>query len=259
MSQIVYEVQEEIGVLRVNRPEARNALSWEAQDAFAAAVRQAASDAKLRVLIVTGTGSHAFVSGGDLRQLAGDPQPEDGRRLQRTMTDALNRLQALPLPTIAAVNGDAIGGGAEILTACDLRLAAAHARIRFAQVQVGLSTGWGGGVRLIRLVGLGHGLDLLLTGRYVPPDEALRIGLLQEVVPEGEDLLARARALAHRLRRLPADALAGVKAMAYAAAGQPATVARQREEALFLSLYGSENHREALRAFLERRPPRFNQ
>lgn len=258
MSPIIYEVQEQIGILRVNRPEARNALSWEAQEAFAAAVRQAGADPELRALIVTGAGNRAFVSGGDLRQLANEPQREDGVRLQRTMTDALARLQQLPLPTIAAVNGDAIGGGAEILTACDLRLAAAHARIRFAQVHVGLSTGWGGGWRLVQLVGLGHGLDLLLTGRYISPREALHMGLLQEIAPEGEDVLERTLALAHRLRQLPADALAGVKSLARAAVGEAPAVARQREEALFLSLYGSENHREALRAFLERRTPRFN-
>ena len=125
-NEIILTQQGGIATLRVNRPEARNALNWTAQAAFAAAVAQVAGDTAVRVLIITGTGDKAFVSGGDLKELSQHPEREAGERLNRVMRDALGQLTRLPIPVIAAVNGDAFGGGCEILTACELRLAASR-------------------------------------------------------------------------------------------------------------------------------------
>ena len=161
---ILFQISGNIATLRVNRPEARNALNWEAQELFARHVSELARAADVRALIITGTGD-AFVSGGDLKELAGEEPAAAGERLNRIMSDALLQLMELPFPVIAAVNGHAVGGGCEILTACDLRLAREGVFLRHAQVQLGLTTGWGGAGRLVRLVGQSRATYLLLTGQ----------------------------------------------------------------------------------------------
>ncbi|MDX1687853.1 MAG: enoyl-CoA hydratase/isomerase family protein [Candidatus Promineifilaceae bacterium] len=253
---IAYHVEDGIGVLRIERPRARNALDWAAQEQFAATVDAAARDESLRALIITASGP-AFVSGGDLKELAQHADRASGERLNRVMGSALAQLIDLPLPVLAAVNGDAAGGGWEIITACDLRLMAAHAHLRFAQVRVGLTTGWGGAGRLVRLVGRSRALELLLSGRDIAADEAQRIGLVHRVVPAGEGVLTAAQAWAESLKALPRGALAAMKRLVYAAGDDAAVNEYERE--LFLNLWASPNHREALAAFLEKRPPRFNQ
>ena len=260
-SGIHYENEAGVALLRVDRPEARNALSWAAQEAFARAVDAASGAAEggaLRVLIITGTGP-AFVAGGDLKELAGYGAPADGARLNRIMSRALDRLQQLPAPVIAAINGDAVGGGCEILLACDLRLMAAGARLRFAQGAMGLTTGWGGTARLVRQVGQSRALDLLLTGRAVEAEEAQEIGLIHRIVPPGADTLVEAQAWARELQKWPRDALAALKRLVYATGSRADEAVAAYERTLFVQLWGSENHQEAVRAFLEKRRPRFNQ
>ena len=247
-----------IALLEINRPQARNALNWEAQDLFAHAVRRIAQSAAARVVIITARGDQAFVSGGDLQELAQAPGKEDGLRLSEVMTHALDQLAQLPLPVLCAINGDAVGGGCEIVTACDLRLMARHARLRFGQVQVGLSTGWGGGRRLVAQIGQSRATDLLLTGRPVDAAEAHALGLVQRVVDAPGTVREAALALARDLQRLPADALATLKDVIRVAATSTPDMAAAHEQARFLALYGSSNHREALRAFVEKRAPDFN-
>ena len=200
--EIILTYQEGIATLRVNRPEARNALNWSAQEGFAAAVAEVAGNTAVRVLIITGTGDKAFVSGGDLKELSQHPEREAGERLNRVMRDALVALTGLPIPVIAAINGDAFGGGCEILTACDLRVAASQARFCFAQVRNALCTGWGGTGRLVNLLGQARSLDLLLTARIFTAEEAQQMGLVQQVVDEAE-LATAVTALAHSLRTSP--------------------------------------------------------
>lgn len=256
---IICTVHQDVAVLRVNRPEARNALNWAAQEQFSAAINQAAETAGLRVLVVTGTGRRAFVSGGDLKELAGYPEPEAGARLHRTMSQALAEMMALPCPVIAAMNGDAFGGGCEILTACDLRLAAAHARLGFAQVRNALTTGWGGTGRLVRLVGQSRAMELLLTGRVLAAAEAQAIGLVHRVVPEGEDVLPAAMAWAEEFKKLPAGALAATKSLVQSAGQSSLPEITSLERRLFAGLWSAPDHQEALQAFLDKREPIFNQ
>lgn len=252
---IAYQVEDGVGVLRIDRPGARNALDWAAQEQFAATVDAAAGDETLCALIITGAGS-TFVSGGDLKELARHLDRTSGERLNRVMSGALARLVDLPVPVLAAVNGDAVGGGWEIASACDLRLMAADARLRFAQVRVGLTTGWGGAGRLVRQIGQSRALELLMSGRDVGAEEAKRIGFVHRVVPAGEDVLAAAQAWAAALEALPRGALAAMKRLVYAAGADAGVNDYERE--LFLDLWGSSDHREALAAFLEKRPARFN-
>ncbi len=244
--------QDGIVTLRVNRPEARNALNWAAQAQFAAAVADVAADTAVRVLIITGAGKKAFVSGGDLKELSQHPEREAGERLNRVMRDALEQLTRLPIPVIAAINGDAFGGGCEILTACDLRLAASHARFCFAH------TGWGGTGRLVNLLGQAWALDLLLTSRIFPAQEAQQLGLVQQVVEDSAGLETAVAHLAQSLTTLPKHALAASKQLVYAAS-QPATAElSQLETELFVDLWSQPDHLEALAAFREKRGPVFS-
>lgn len=248
--------QNGIATLRVNRPAARNALNWAAQEQFAAAVAQVGSDTAVRVLIITGTGDKAFVSGGDLKELSQHPEPEAGARLNRVMRDALVQLTRLPIPVIAAVNGDAFGGGCEILTACDLRLAASHARFCFAQVRNALCTGWGGTERLVNLLGRARALDLLLTARIFNAQAAQGMGLVQQVADEG-GLETAVSQLTHSLIQLPQHALAASKQLIYAASHTTPDGVNQLETELFVNLWAEPDHLEALAAFREKRKPAF--
>lgn len=250
---------QQIAVLRVHRPRARNALNWYAQQRFADLVADVAQDTTIRVLIITGTGDRAFVSGGDLKELAQHPQRAAGERLNRIMTAALTNLTKLPIPVIAAINGDALGGGCEILTACDLRIAAAKARFSFAHVKNGLTTGWGGGSRLIQLIGLSRAMELLLTARMFDAAEALQLGLVQRIVSEHEDVLESAIQWAAELVALPREALAATKFLAYAVHRLPPSDLEKYAAAQFVNLWETADHKEALDAFKQKRTPLFNQ
>lgn len=255
---ITYDVRDEIGVLCVNRLGARNALNWAAQERFAEVIAAASQNPALRVLIITGAGHQAFVAGGDLKELSRHGDRAGGERLNRTMGQALSRLTELPIPVIAAVNGDAFGGGCEIVTACDLRLAANHARFQFAHIRNALTTGWGGTGRLVRLIGQSRAMELLLTGRTLTSQEAQAIGLVHEVVQSGDELMKIARQWAERLVQLPRAALAANKALVYAAASQPLPDVYALESRLFVEMWVHPDHHEAMQAFNEKRPPHFN-
>lgn len=245
-----------IALLRVNRPAARNALTWIAQEEFAAAVA-AARNETIHALIITGAGG-SFVSGGDLKELAGHPEAPAAERLNRVMSGALAGLLDLPYPVIAAVEGDAVGGGCEILTACDLRLAGTGARLSFRQVQNGLTTGWGGTARLVSLIGQSRAMELLLTGRTIDAEEARAMGLIHRIVPPGNDVLEEAYAWAGEVSRLPRRALAAIKSLVHAAVHLSLPDANALETQLFINLWPSADHLEAMNAFAEKRPPVFN-
>ncbi len=255
-SSIGYQVDRGVAVLKINRPEARNALNWLAQTEFSAAVEKAAGDPSLRVMIITASGDKAFAAGGDLKELADHPEKVHAERLNRVMGAALERLTRLPAPVICAVNGEAIGGGCEIVTACDLRVAANHARFRFAQVQVGLTTGWGGAARLVHLLGASRAMELLLTGRAIDAQEAMAMGLVHRLVKH-EEVLAAALSWADELRFLPRAALAALKRLTWQTADQSLQSAYQLEKELFIDLWPSTDHLEAMAAFKDKRRPNY--
>jgi enoyl-CoA hydratase len=254
--EVTYEEQTDRAVIRIQRPSARNALNWTAQEQFATAVAQAADSAHIRALLVTADGRDAFAAGGDLKELINHPEPEAGERLQTTMGNALRQLTSLPIPVIAAVNGNAFGGGCEIMTACDLRLAVPQAQFGFIQVKVALTTGWGGAARLARLVGQSRATELLLTGRLFDAQEALQIGFLHRLAAPGQDALAAAHQWADELVRLPRQALAATKALVHAG-DQPLDDQYRLERQLFVHLWPLPDHLEAMAAFVAKRPPRF--
>ena len=175
------------------------------------------------------------------------------------MSAALAQLTDLPCPVIAAVDGDAVGGGCEILTACDLRVASADARFAFRQIHNGLTTGWGGTSRLVALIGQSRAMELLLTGRTFDAAEAQALGLIHRVAPMGTGALDAAYAWAEELRQLPRHALAALKTLVQAATYLPSLNANRLETQLFTRLWPAADHIEAMDAFVQKRAPRFNQ
>jgi enoyl-CoA hydratase len=251
MAEIEFSVDaQSVGQLTVNRPAVRNALNWSAMSAFADAVERAHDTPDLRALVVTGTGN-AFISGGDINELQHYPSRADGLRLATGMGDALQRLEALPCPTIAALNGPARGGGAEIAVACDLRVMAEDADIGFVQARLGITTAWGGGQRLLRAVGYARALDLLATGRVLSPAEALALRLINQVTPAG-GALAAARELGAQIAAHPPAATQAAKRILRLSLAHTEGLAMESERAEFPPLWDTEYRRAAVRKFLKR-------
>lgn len=254
--EILFEIDKlGIATLTVNRPLARNALSWAAQAQFAEKITAVSKNTAVRVLIITGSGKKAFVSGGDLKELINYPKREDAQRLKQTMGNALEQLTQLPVPVMAAINGDAFGGGCELLTACDLRISAQHARFCFAQVKNGLTSGWGATGRLVPLMGKSRAMELLLSGRVFEAKEAQQIGFIHRVA-EG-NVKQAAREWAESFVNLPQNALGSIKQLVNTAVYTSPEQLNALEESLFLDLWTHPNHHEAVTAFLEKRPPIF--
>lgn len=173
-------------VVTIDRPDKRNALSLETFRGLATAFGPAAVDDGLALAVLTGRGDRAFAAGGDLHELMGVRTREDAEAVTLLARDAFDRIRRFPVPVVAAVNGDAFGGGAELAMACDARFAAPQARIGFLQGRLGIPTAWGGGIDLMRQIGSARALELLATSRMVPAEEACAIGLVQGVAPAGE-------------------------------------------------------------------------
>jgi len=202
-------------VITIDRPDARNALAAGTIGELDAALEELArGDASVAVL--TGAGDRAFVSGGDLKELESQRGAEFAAGMAAGMRRTLDRIAELPIPVIAAVNGAALGGGAETAIACDFRIAADDARIGFTQVLLGLMPAWGGIERLAASTGRSRALYLLLTGTVLSGQEAAAWGLVEESVPR-PGFESRWRGLAAQVARAPRPALAGIKAAMQAA------------------------------------------
>jgi enoyl-CoA hydratase/carnithine racemase len=206
---LLLEVTRGVATLSINRPKSRNALGLQTMAELGHALDQIKS-VGARVLVIRGTGDKAFCAGGDLKELEHMRSEADAASMARRMRATLDRLPQLSIPVIAGLNGDAFGGGAELAVACDIRIAAVHARIGFAQVTLGLMPAWGASERLAALLGRGRALHLLLGGHAIGADDALRMGLVEEVVPSvGFDM--RLAELASLIAAAPVAAIAGIK------------------------------------------------
>jgi enoyl-CoA hydratase len=204
-----------VSVLTIDRPEARNAIARATMQELAAALDEVERSAA-RVLVVTGAGTRVFVAGGDLKELAAIRSHDDAVAMAKTMRSVLDRFATLPVPVVAALNGDAYGGGAEVAVACDIRIAADDVRCGFNQVALGIMPAWGGIERLTALVGRGRALALMTTGRVLDAQSALAHGLFDDVVPR-ERFDQHWRDVAAQIACAPRDALVGIKAAQRAA------------------------------------------
>lgn len=247
-------------VLRLNRPEAGNAISREVAEALGAQLAACASDASLRALVITGSGPRYFCTGGDVKAYAALESPEALDRVFNIMREVCDAIEALPVPVIAALNGYTVGGGAELSLACDLRIAEASAQIGFPQSRLGIAPGWDGTERLLRTVGRASAARLLFSGKRVSAAEALALRLVDEVVPDG-GALAAALAFAATCTEVAPLSLGAIKQalreaqLAGTAEAQQAARLRARRD--FGRLWFTEDHKEAERAFAEKRAPRF--
>lgn len=255
-NRVLYESKDGIARLTINRPEKLNALDRLTMQEIDRAVAAAGDDASAGVLIVTGMGEKAFVAGADIGELASQT-PVEGAAFARRGQEVLNRLERLGKPSIAAINGYALGGGLELAMACTLRVAADTARLGQPEVTLGIIPGYGGTQRLSRLVGAGRALEILLSGEPIDAREAHRIGLVNRVVPAAE-LTAAAEALARTLlSRAPVALRYALQAVHE---GLQMTLAEglSMEAALFGLTCATEDMREGTRAFVEKRKPLFS-
>jgi enoyl-CoA hydratase len=242
-----------VATLTLHRPQALNALSAELLRELARAVREVRRDAAVRALVVTGSGEKAFCAGADIAAMAAMSAAE-GHAYSALGHEVFARLEALAIPVVAAVNGVALGGGLELALACDLIVASARARLGQPEINLGLIPGFGGTQRLVRRLGLGRARELIYLGHMVPAEEALRIGLVERVVPP-EQVLDEAHKLAAELAAKPPLALAQAKRSTALAADADLTTGCRAEVDAFGVVFASEDRREGLEAFLGKRPP----
>lgn len=243
-------------VLRLNRPEAGNAINLATAQDLSACVESCSADASLRALVITGAGDRFFCTGGDVKAYANVASPRELNATFDLIRDLLDAIEALPCPVLAAINGYAIGGGAELALACDLRIMEASAQIGFPQSRLGILPGWDGIERLLPLVGRGAATRLLLTGLRVSAAEAQAMGLANDIAPDGQGV-TRALELARSLAEVAPLAVAAIKITLREAATGGRKAARQGAREAFTRLWFSEDHKEAERAFAEKRTPRF--
>jgi enoyl-CoA hydratase/carnithine racemase len=248
-----------VATITLNRPERLNALTFEIYTELRDAFRRLGSTPGVRAIVITGAGK-AFSSGGDVHDIIGALLGRDARALldfTRLTCSLVLAIRQCRVPVIAAINGTCAGAGAMIAAASDLRIGAASARIAFLFTRVGLSGADMGAAWLLpRIVGLGRATELLMTGEFVAADDALRIGLYNRVVPDGE-AVAAATALAEQLARGPSFALEMTKDALNREAAMDLQAALEAEAQVQASLMSHADFREAYEAFVAKRPPRF--
>lgn len=243
---------EGIALLRLNRPERLNALNMALRESLAAHFAELAADDTVRCVVITGD-EKAFAAGADLAEL-----------VERTPTDpafaktraAWTAIAEYRRPIIAAVSGFALGGGCELAMHCDIIIAGQGAKLGQPEVKVGIMPGAGGTQRLVRAVGKFAAMRWLLTGDLLSASDALRLGLVSEVVPDGE-VLQHALQIAARIAALPPLAVAAIKKTVLLGADLPLEAALRLESESFQMLFATEDRAEGMRAFLEKRKPAF--
>lgn len=257
---IMLEKQDGIARITFNRPDVLNAFSPKMSDELKEAVKDIAADKDVRVVVVTGAGDRAFMSGADIDKtiLAWVEMTKKGGSVMddHKVYFSPTMLEELPQPVIAAVNGFAMGMGCEVALGCDIRIAADTAQFGQPEIRLGIMCGGGGSVRLTRLVGQGKALEMCLTGDPIDAQEAYRIGLVNQVVPAAE-LENAVTAMVKRLRYKGAIALDSTKKSIYATMEMGVKEAIENEGKLFSDIFKTEDAEEGAKAFLEKRRPEF--
>src|ERR1051325_2525903 len=254
-SNTLFEKKNSIAQVTVNRPKVLNALNMATMEELRAAFHDIKNDAGVRVVILTGAGEKAFIAGADIGELAQNGAVS-GKEYTHRGESVLNLIENLGKPVIACINGFALGGGCEIAMACTMRLASDNAKLGQPEVKLGIIPGYGGTQRLPRLVGKGLAMQLVLSGEMISAQEALRIGLVNEVTPPAE-LIPRAEAIAQKI--IANAPLAVQYAMEAVNKGMEMTLAEGLflEATLFAVSCATEDKKEGTTAFLEKRQAQF--
>jgi enoyl-CoA hydratase len=252
---LLYDKEDGIGIVTVNRPEVRNALNVEAYAEFYTLFQEIEDDPGVRVVILTGSGEKAFISGVDISGMKdkNSVEIEDFVAVARRAND---RVYTLSKPVIAAINGYALGGGFEMAMCCDLLIASENARIGQPEIGLGIVPGGGAMQRFVRIIGIHRAKELIYTGDIIDASTALSIGLVNRVVPL-ESLMPEARALAQKLLSKSSVALSFAKKAINSGTGMSLTAGIDTDETFLARCFDTEDQKEGMNAFAEKRKPVF--
>jgi enoyl-CoA hydratase len=253
---ILVDFSEGITTLTINRPKSLNSLSTATVAELAQAVRAIADNREVKALILTGAGDKAFVAGADIAEMTQMTSPL-ALRFSELGHQLCDSLEALPIPTIAAVNGFALGGGCELAMACDLVYASENAQFGQPEVNLSVIPGFGGTSRLARRVGPHRARELIFTGERLDAQRACTLGLVLAVLP-ADKLMAHCRAVALKIASKGPLAVSQAKKVIGAGADLPLHAANALERQAFAALFGSEDQKEGMNAFLEKRAAHFH-
>jgi len=253
--QILFETKENVAWIRLNRPEKLNALTHDLSGEILDALAQSAKDPDVRAVVITGEG-RGFCAGQDLNDFQTDAELSVADHLRQNYNLLIRAIVDLPKPVIAGVNGVAAGAGASLTFACDVRIASDAASFTQAFVKIGLVPDSGGNWLLPRIVGYAKALELSITGERIKADEAYRIGLVNKVVP-ADEFARELEAYAQAMARMPTLAIGGTKKLMTNALGQTLAETLEAEAVLQQEQAASEDFREGVNAFMEKRDPRF--
>lgn len=253
---ITLEKKGNIAVLKVDVPASRNALSVPIVEYMDTLVDRAASDPEIHCLILTGGGEKSFIAGADINNLV-KMTPEEARYSIEVGHKLFTKIETLPIPTVAAVNGYCLGGGLEIAMCCDIRICSANAKFGLPEITIGMIPGWGGTLRLQRLIGQSRAKSMILRGNMITAQEAERYGLVMEVYGTVEELRREAEQLAEQLAQRAPITMKIDKMLIYdAAVAQPTAIA-QRDALALGFVFTTQDAIEGLTAFLEKRKPQY--
>jgi enoyl-CoA hydratase len=253
---ILYERHDAVALITINRPATLNALDMATLAALDEAVARAASDEAVRVVVFTGAGERAFVAGGDIADLDSRQGLPHYLELGERLHGVFRRIETLDKPTIAAVNGWALGGGTELLLCIDIRIAAASAKFGLPEINLGLFPGAGGSQRLIRQIPLCKAKELMFTGARIDAAEAEKLGLINRVVPDAE-VLSQALALAETIATKSPLVLKLLKRTMSDGLDMPLPSSLRHEQAMIGLVLDTQDAHEGCKAFLQKRPAQF--
>jgi enoyl-CoA hydratase len=253
---IILEVRGSVGVIKINRPKALNALNSATLDDLLAAVNELDAHGEVRVVIVTGEGNKAFVAGADIAEMR-PMNPVQGLAFSQKGHVAISALEKLNKPVIAAVNGYALGGGFEVALACDIIYASEKARLGFPEVTLGILPGFGGTQRTAKLVGLAKAKELILTGKVITAQEAYEMGLLNKVLPD-DQLMAAVEDLAAKMLAAGPIGIRLAKGCINKSLSLEIDSGLDFEAEAFGLCFGTEDQKEGMSAFLEKRTPTYS-
>jgi enoyl-CoA hydratase len=252
---LLFTVEEGIATITFNRPKALNAMNSETMLELFDVATVCKKDENVKVLILTGSGEKAFVAGADISQMQ-NMRPAESLSFMELGNETLRLIETMPKPSIAAVNGYALGGGAEISMACDVRFASENALFGQPEVSLGMMPGWGGTQRLPRLIGMGRAKELIMGGAHIDAKRAYEIGLVNRVLP-ADQLMAEAKKFAAKLAGLGGFALKMIKHSINFGYDLSIDNAIRLEVECCAQCFSTDDQKEGMKAFLEKRKPVF--